>query len=611
MTPGGAPPPPHATADRRRRGRGRHRQRGPPSVELEEPTVTPLWRTRLCSFWVKGACWNGERCAFAHGEEDLRPSPDFERTSVCPVMLGRGSCNRIGCRYAHSSEELRLTPGLLKTKMCSFFLGGMCVVGEACRFAHSAEELREATGVQRQLQGAQPGVVENVRRSSTDWQQRRRAFRELGGPNLEAVASQPRTSLPVSSSTQASAQALDAPGAAELRALGAALVQIADLVGAPPGAGGAKLRAGGAPVEDSLRAWQQRWVESAEAMGTSARALQAADSASGLPAAAVVAAAAAAAAGAAAAEAAPPAPAPPASPEAPPAGPAGSVGEEAPTGAAQAAASTGAAAAGAAAAKGREAEEPRSRAHSSPELRAARRPAAASEAAGLPEVEELAELSPAGPSGSEPPQVVVSEARGGIVRLSAQDATDDIDDLGLDGFVVAETVPVQPVKLPRASSAPRRVNKPSGPRSHGASKGSAPLRIVDIEDEPPPCLAKPRSASSSEGASLVPVRRRQRGRRESPTKALGGCSLSEAGPTTPGAVAATDNSSLPSPGVARQGCAICPRADGSRPQGSAPCEACTFGIVVYEKNTFLTVFDEVDEEDEWAGIGSARRSKSL
>lgn len=141
--------------------------------------MSPLWKTRLCSFHASGYCKSGSGCAFAHGEEDLRPLPDFQRTSVCPIMLAAGACNRTDCRYAHTCEELRLVPNLLKTRMCSFFLSGDCVVGEACRFAHDASELQQAIVVQRSAKG----TGEDAQRSSasaisqlTLWNERRSAF---------------------------------------------------------------------------------------------------------------------------------------------------------------------------------------------------------------------------------------------------------------------------------------------------------------------------------------------------------------------------------------------------------------------------------------------------
>lgn len=131
--------------------------------------VSPLWKTRLCSFDAGGVCRNGVGCAFAHGEQDLRPMPDFEFTSVCPSMLASGVCKRKDCRYAHVSGELKQTPNLLKTRMCSFFLNGECVVGAACRFAHDACELQQAVLVQRL-------VMENVKMPDT-----RRAVRAKAG----------------------------------------------------------------------------------------------------------------------------------------------------------------------------------------------------------------------------------------------------------------------------------------------------------------------------------------------------------------------------------------------------------------------------------------------
>merc|ERR1719414_54938 len=110
--------------------------------------VGPMWKTRLCIYNAAGSCRKSKAaCPFAHGRADLRPSPDFERTSVCPSMLNCGRCYNPSCRYAHSKDQLRTAPGLLKSKLCSFFLKGNCVVGEACRFAHKMEELREAVNV--------------------------------------------------------------------------------------------------------------------------------------------------------------------------------------------------------------------------------------------------------------------------------------------------------------------------------------------------------------------------------------------------------------------------------------------------------------------------------
>jgi len=103
--------------------------------------VTPLFKTKLCKFSPFGLCCRGASCHFAHGEEELRSSPDFSRTSICPNLLEIGVCAKPGCPYAHSREELREVPGLLKTKMCHFHVHGGCYLGSRCRFAHDKREL--------------------------------------------------------------------------------------------------------------------------------------------------------------------------------------------------------------------------------------------------------------------------------------------------------------------------------------------------------------------------------------------------------------------------------------------------------------------------------------
>ena len=138
---------PEALAARREKGKFKTRA---------AENVSPLWKTRMCEFWQLGKCRKGIKCSFAHGEDDLRPSPDFAKTSVCPVFLHTGKCDAKNCRYAHSVDELKVQPHLLKSKMCSFFLMGRCVVGPACRFAHSDEELEQAQAVVNKMRTQLP-----------------------------------------------------------------------------------------------------------------------------------------------------------------------------------------------------------------------------------------------------------------------------------------------------------------------------------------------------------------------------------------------------------------------------------------------------------------------
>jgi len=54
-----------------------------------------------------GRCHMGQNCAFAHGETELRSTPDFFKTSLCQ-NFAKGSCiHGSKCRFAHGEAELR------------------------------------------------------------------------------------------------------------------------------------------------------------------------------------------------------------------------------------------------------------------------------------------------------------------------------------------------------------------------------------------------------------------------------------------------------------------------------------------------------------------------
>lgn len=65
-------------------------------------------RTSICKFHAKNNCNWGKHCKFAHGEEQLRPLPDFEKTSLCPFMDETNHCiHGASCLFAHNKAELR------------------------------------------------------------------------------------------------------------------------------------------------------------------------------------------------------------------------------------------------------------------------------------------------------------------------------------------------------------------------------------------------------------------------------------------------------------------------------------------------------------------------
>eukprot|EP00747_Dinoflagellata_sp_TGD_P128241 gnl/TRDRNA2_/TRDRNA2_174498_c0_seq4.p1 gnl/TRDRNA2_/TRDRNA2_174498_c0~~gnl/TRDRNA2_/TRDRNA2_174498_c0_seq4.p1 ORF type:complete len:358 (-),score=51.76 gnl/TRDRNA2_/TRDRNA2_174498_c0_seq4:231-1304(-) len=66
-----------------------------------------LFKTKMCSFHLKGHCLRGASCTFAHHEDEMKPQPDFYRTSVCKVLLREGRCDDADCKFAHDWQELR------------------------------------------------------------------------------------------------------------------------------------------------------------------------------------------------------------------------------------------------------------------------------------------------------------------------------------------------------------------------------------------------------------------------------------------------------------------------------------------------------------------------
>uniref|UniRef100_A0A7S0AM18 C3H1-type domain-containing protein n=1 Tax=Pyrodinium bahamense TaxID=73915 RepID=A0A7S0AM18_9DINO len=98
-------------------------------------------KTRLCHFYLQGACKYGSKCAFAHEQQELQSAPDLRKTRVCKAFKA-GKCEDENCRFAHGQEELRATDLYFKTTLCIWHTRGKCANGERCRFAHGFEELR-------------------------------------------------------------------------------------------------------------------------------------------------------------------------------------------------------------------------------------------------------------------------------------------------------------------------------------------------------------------------------------------------------------------------------------------------------------------------------------
>ena len=65
------------------------------------------FKTKICSFYLEGRCNKGMHCSFVHHEHEMRPRPDFYRTSTCKVLLKTGRCDDAECVYAHNQQQLR------------------------------------------------------------------------------------------------------------------------------------------------------------------------------------------------------------------------------------------------------------------------------------------------------------------------------------------------------------------------------------------------------------------------------------------------------------------------------------------------------------------------
>jgi len=64
-------------------------------------------KTKMCSYFLRGACTRDADCCFAHDPSEIQAKPDLSGTKMCPALLKTGHCSRVGCTFAHSEQELR------------------------------------------------------------------------------------------------------------------------------------------------------------------------------------------------------------------------------------------------------------------------------------------------------------------------------------------------------------------------------------------------------------------------------------------------------------------------------------------------------------------------
>eukprot|EP00451_Oxyrrhis_marina_P008730 CAMPEP_0204324400 /NCGR_PEP_ID=MMETSP0469-20131031/10194_1 /ASSEMBLY_ACC=CAM_ASM_000384 /TAXON_ID=2969 /ORGANISM="Oxyrrhis marina" /LENGTH=90 /DNA_ID=CAMNT_0051306051 /DNA_START=36 /DNA_END=304 /DNA_ORIENTATION=- len=65
----------------------------PSTLRVSSAALKHFEKTKLCLKFSAGCCPAGEKCPFAHGDEELREIPDLSKTNLCEAFMNTGVCS--------------------------------------------------------------------------------------------------------------------------------------------------------------------------------------------------------------------------------------------------------------------------------------------------------------------------------------------------------------------------------------------------------------------------------------------------------------------------------------------------------------------------------------
>ena len=124
-------------------------------------SADPYYRTKLCKNYLeRGSCPYEDRCWFAHGEAQLRPSdpaagigghssgrfappPEIRPSTTTHTTQGNRARNsNMSAICVPGGSERKMVDQAYRTKLCTHWEAGNCQYGDSCIFAHGAAGLR-------------------------------------------------------------------------------------------------------------------------------------------------------------------------------------------------------------------------------------------------------------------------------------------------------------------------------------------------------------------------------------------------------------------------------------------------------------------------------------